>query len=782
MSELMSSNMVANQRMVNFDPSMLAKSLEKLDHLQSLKSTDPNTKLNAAYALYLKDLEQIFLAAGGKAKYFDPVFVHGLWSYARNDRHLPAKSRARQILIANQAMKLVQLKSAPEALKQGYQDELAVYERTIRDDNELKRKWLECKQEIQDLVTLGILYATHIKKKWPHFLTSQVTDLIHPEGVMFNAAIAFDRHAVIIARAPPQVFNDYELTTKALSELLLHISLIAEARKFIRLPTAVESAQHQTIINGSAFVLKEKQAFVEWVPDIFNTDTLALHGTANEHNLAQRVQRVVTLSSAQGHNRWGPTHRDITQDGGLLAQLLDEPDPVRQEALWRAMYNQIVQAEKHYWLHAKEKAKTHTHPDIFASASIVTSGETIVANSFTKDNLGKKVTGYTTGVDKRKPHCNRCNEPHNFMYCHYTDKQIQTKVKDGEVEKAIPLTTVLQARITHYENGGGRGGGRSGRGGGNRGGRHGGGQGDYGGGQRGGQGGGRNNRGGGQGGGRWSKDGSRGEDTPKPCWAFARGECKLGSNCNFSHSSGGGKGDNGGGKRPNKPGRVVINSAVADDTEEESEPETKVKTKKTKTKGSGNVHVHANIVELQSSLEHLLIHQATLQAPSDLVVVDSGANGRLLNQIFPWAYNVQPLDNMQARMANRGKLPLRATCETGITGHNEWYIAEDGKMPRSLASVGLTADEGMITVFDNKRCYILHAGTELHFTQDDIATVVDRDPKTGLYMCSMDDFRQPASEYFKKQTLTRSKRSVSRKVKALQPTSDSDSGSAEEES
>ena len=99
-------------------------------------------------------------------------------------------------------------------------------------------------------------------------------------------------------------------------------------------------------------------------------------------------------------------------------------------------------------------------------------------------------------------------------------------------------------------------------------------------------------------------------------------------------------------------------------------------------------------------------------------------------------------------MVNRSILSLRATCLTGITGFSKFYMTIAGRMPRSLASVGLTADEHMSTVFDSENAYILNPGETVVLRRDQIAHVIPRCSKTGLYMASWARFFEPAAEYF----------------------------------
>jgi hypothetical protein len=143
-----------------------------------------------------------------------------------------------------------------------------------------------------------------------------------------------------------------------------------------------------------------------------------------------------------------------------------------------------------------------------------------------------------------------------------------------------------------------------------------------------------------------------------------------------------------------------------------------------------------------------------------MLVHDSGANASIFNGPQDFVFDIEPVHNLQAKMANKSKLPIQATCSTGIPGFEKFYIAKEGTMPRSLNSVGLTADAGMITVMDSDNAYILKAGERVNFKADQIAHIIPRCKKTGLYMCPWSQAVQPASVFFEQQ------RAPARKVPA----------------
>ena len=189
---------------------------------------------------------------------------------------------------------------------------------------------------------------------------------------------------------------------------------------------------------------------------------------------------------------------------------------------------------------------------------------------------------------------------------------------------------------------------------------------------------------------------------------------------------------------------VVVNQAesTADDTKS-------VGKKSKTTKGDGNVTIVANSLELQSSLRQVIIGLAQRPFTAlDWIVLDSGANASVINHHRDDIYDITPIDHQEAKMANRSKLTLKATCLTGITGFSKWYMAAEGTMPRSLSSVGLTADAGMSTIFDRNFAYILKPGESMVLRQDQIAYIIPRCETTGLYMASWSRFFEPAADYY----------------------------------
>jgi hypothetical protein len=207
----------------------------------------------------------------------------------------------------------------------------------------------------------------------------------------------------------------------------------------------------------------------------------------------------------------------------------------------------------------------------------------------------------------------------------------------------------------------------------------------------------------------------------------------------------------------------------------EVKEEIKASSKKPKSsKSSGGVRIITNILEIGSSLKDVLLNavDASSSIPSDMLACDSGSNEHVANQLRDDVYNVQPIKNTQAKMANKSTLSLRATYDTGIKGFGTFYVANNGTMPRSLTSVGRTADEGMMSIFDGENVYILHEGEQIDLKRDQIAYMVPRDKKTGLYMCPYAEFMTPASVKFAQQD--RQKKAPACKIPASDPTSDSD--------
>lgn len=747
--------MVANRANGGIDFTVLRKGLANLKGLEGLKTSDPPTVKNSRLVENLTDLQNCMEAAGVSSEHFDFKFARDRLGFASDADNLPMLPREKQALTDRRTANTLAIRNAPQALKAALVGEGEKLEKALRKENEKNRKWLQCTQDINNLFQLGIEFVIYFKVKCPKDMVAQCHALMHPKSDMFSGAVLYDRHAAAAAYDPTRPFEKgYELCTRKFESLVLHISLLAELRKLIPLPTAVELQQHLRLINDPKLHLQKNNTFADWLAGYDNKTIVALIGTHAELTLNERVNRVIHSSVKEGANRWGHLFTEITAPDGLLHNIIVQDDAILKAAMIKSMYDKIFTAERHFWQYnAEYKPEPLKQQDLYNPS--LAKGEKVIVNSFTKDNLAKKVTAWKIGDN-----CARCgSKTHMRRQCKISDLQAQIKVDAGEVPVFIPLETVLKEEIAYLkgakpgQGGGGQNGGNSqGRGGG-----------------RSGQGRGGNFKG------RGGQGVTRGGNDAAPCWQFEKGNCAFGTNCRFSHSSTAvAKVVDSGAKRPIKLAKVVINAAEQEE-ESEQEEEIKASSKKPKSsKSSGGVRIITNILEIGSSLKDVLLNavDASSSIPSDMLACDSGSNEHVANQLRDDVYNVQPIENIQAKMANKSTLSLRATYDTGIKGFGTFYVANNGTMPRSLTSVGRTADEGMMSIFDGENVYILHEGEQIDLKRDQIAYMVPRDKKTGLYMCPYAEFMTPASVKFAQQD--RQKKAPACKIPASDPTSDSD--------
>jgi hypothetical protein len=111
--------------------------------------------------------------------------------------------------------------------------------------------------------------------------------------------------------------------------------------------------------------------------------------------------------------------------------------------------------------------------------------------------------------------------------------------------------------------------------------------------------------------------------------------------------------------------------------------------------------------------------------------------------------------------------PIKAYCDyvqharNGIEGYEDGFVAQDGTMPQSLNSVGLTQMQASLL------SYIV---IRLIFTCAQIAHIIPRCKKTGLYLCPLSQFVQLALGFLRD---TRPRKEPARKVHATDPVSES---------